>query len=165
MSKVICMMGLPRSGKSTVAHELWEELGAPIVNRDSIRLALHGQRYQKEAEAMVKVVAQIMVRALFHAGHKTVIVDETNLKRATRDFWRDGEWKTEFLHVKTSKELCYMRAGAAKDADIMPVIEGMASYAEPLGVDEKAVTLGLLPGPVAVALQYAEKDVPTKGRA
>lgn len=135
--KVIGMMGLPRSGKTTVARRLSRILGVPIVNRDSIRLALHGQRYQKLAEPMVKAIALVMVRALFEAGHCTVIVDETNIRRSTRDFWRDEAWVTEILSVFASPEVCLRRAKAADDEAIQSVIVRMADGFEMLEPDEK----------------------------
>lgn len=125
--RLICMMGLPRSGKSTVARFLSKKLGAPVVNRDSIRLALHGQRFAKSAEPMVKAIAGVMVNALF-AYHDRVIVDETNLKAGTREFWIDMGYPTEFLNVMTPKEVCLARAQSMDDDEIQPVIEAMAEY-------------------------------------
>ena len=130
--ELICMMGLPRSGKSTAAMRLSWVLGAPVVNRDSIRLALHGQRYVKEAEPMVKAVAKIMVKALFKAGHRTVIVDETNLKTSTRDFWHDEEWRRLFLPVSTTADVCLKRAAATEDETIRPIILSMTKTTESL---------------------------------
>lgn len=45
MKKLILTIGLPRSGKSTWA----KQQGCPVVNPDSIRLALHGKAYIQEA--------------------------------------------------------------------------------------------------------------------
>jgi len=144
--RLICMMGLPRSGKSTVARELSATLGVPIVNRDSIRLALHGQRYESLAEPMVRAIALIMVRALFHAGHDTVIADETNLKETTRSFWQESlEWATFFLHVDTPKDVCLARAADMNDEQIQPVIESMHAYTEPLDRHEKRFDVSCLP--------------------
>lgn len=137
MSLLIGMMGLPRSGKTTAAQSLHKTLGAPIVNRDSIRLALHGRRYVEVAEPMVRAIAQCMVRALFLAGHEVVIVDETNLRRKTRDMWKDEAWNTEFLHVDTPAEICVERAQAQNDSVIIPVIRDMAEGIELLGEDEQ----------------------------
>ena len=134
---LICMMGLPRSGKSTKARELGEKLSAPVVNRDSIRTALHGQRFVAAAEDMVKAVAMIMVRHHFEYGYRVVIIDETNMKRSTRDFWSKGQWETSFLHINTSKEECIRRAKEFGDDEIQPIIEKMAAYAEPLEADEE----------------------------
>lgn len=133
---LICMMGLPRSGKSTKAHELSKKLNAPVVNRDSIRLALHGQRFVQCAEPMVKAMSGIMVDALFRAGHDMIIVDETNITRSTRDFWRGIQPNIKFLHVRTSKDECIRRARSTNDSIIQPVIERMALIFEPLEDDE-----------------------------
>ena len=122
---LICMMGLPRSGKSTVARFLSEKLGVPVVNRDAIRSALHGQRFVKSAEPMVKAIAGVMVNALF-AYHKRVIVDETNLRVGTREFWIGLGYATEFMNIETPKEVCLARAEFLDDEDIQPVIEKMA---------------------------------------
>ena len=138
---LICTVGLPRSGKSTWARDR----GIPIVNPDSIRLALHGQRYQVLAEDFVWAIAKVMVRALFTAGHSAVIVDATNTTRKRRDFWQDKGWNTEFKRIGASEcvntalsdfGLCIERAKAEGDADILPVFKRMADQYEPLDDDE-----------------------------
>ena len=134
---LVCMYGLPRSGKSTTSRLLSRELGAPIVNCDSIRLALHGQAYAKEAELMVKAICKIMVHSLFLAGHEIVIADETNFSKAKRDFMKDGPWRTEFYEVPTPKEICIRRAIDTNQPYLVPVIEEMALRVEPLQDDEK----------------------------
>jgi tRNA uridine 5-carbamoylmethylation protein Kti12 len=155
---LICMMGLPRSGKSTVSKVMSKVLAAPIVNRDSIRLALHGQRYQKLAEPMVKATAIVMVRALFLSGNETIILDETSLKSSSRRFWKnDEEWDQRFFHVKTPIEVCLERARSMNDEVIQPVIKKMAEYAEPLddqdlGWDDD----GIIPKVVIDALEKAQ---------
>lgn len=139
--RLVCMMGLPRSGKTTAARKLSKILGAPIVNRDSIRLALHGQRYQKLAEPMVKAIALVMVRALFEAGHRVVIVDETNIRRSTRDFWCDEAWVTEILSVPTLPRVCLRRAKAVNDKAIQSVIKSMTNRWEVPEPDERRFDL------------------------
>ena len=131
MSTLIVTVGLPRSGKSTWAREQ----NLPIVNPDSIRLAIHGQRFQSLAEDFVWATAKVMVRALFLAGHGTVIVDATNTTRKRRDMWKTcKEWSTVFKLIDTTKEVCLERATG--DAEIIPVIERMATQYEPLEGDE-----------------------------
>lgn len=82
--RLTMMVGLPRCGKSTFAIQRSKALGAPIVNPDSIRLAIHGQVYLKSAEPFVWATAGTMVRSLFLTGHEEVILDATNLTEATR---------------------------------------------------------------------------------
>jgi len=119
--KVLKMtVGLPRSGKSTWA----KQQNTPIVNPDSIRLALHGQRFLPEAEAMVWVMAKYMVKALFLAGHDTVILDATNITKSRRDEWKSKEWARQFIEIATSPEECLERA--VDDFDIQPIIKKMS---------------------------------------
>lgn len=137
---LIAMVGLPRSGKSTVCAELTKKLNAPIVRRDAIRLAIHGQRYEPAAEPLVKAFDLYMIRALFLAGHEVVICDETNYSRAARDHMRDPSWETVFLHLWTPSDLCIERAIQTDQADLIPVIAQMeARWEDFLPTDEMFV--------------------------
>jgi predicted kinase len=131
------MHGLPRSGKSTIAKRLSQDLHAPIVNQDAIRLALHGHAYETAAEPMVKTIADYMIRALFEAGHKVVIADETHYSRAARDHRKSDKWRTVFYEVPTSIEVCKERAIATDQAYLLPVLDEMTARHEPLGEDEE----------------------------
>lgn len=127
---LILTVGIPRSGKSTWAREQ----NLPIVNPDSIRLALHGQRFQSLSEPFVWAIATVMVRALFLAGHSKIIVDATHTTKKRREFWKDKQWRCVFKVFDTSKEICLKRA--QDDAEIIPVIERMHAQYEPLTSDE-----------------------------
>jgi len=129
---LIVMVGLPYSGKSTAA----KELGFPMVNPDSIRVALHGQRFSAEAEPHVWAIAKTMVRSLFLAGHKTVILDATNTTVKRRSEWISKEWSVEFMEIDTDPLVCVERARKAGDKVILPVIEKMFNQYEPLMVEE-----------------------------
>jgi len=125
--KLIVMVGLPYSGKSTYASKS----GFPIVSPDAIRLALHGQRFIDKAEPMVWAIAGYMVEALFLAGHDNVILDATNTTKKRRDVWScNREWETQFVHINTSKEECIIRAKKNGDEEIIPVIERMSEQFE-----------------------------------
>jgi predicted kinase len=113
-------VGLPRSGKSTWA----KQQNTPIVNPDSIRLALHGQRFLPEAEAMVWAIAKYMVKSLFLAGHNTVILDATSITKQKRDEWKSKDWARSFVVFDVSKSECLKRA--QNDGDILPIIKKMA---------------------------------------
>ena len=136
MATLIAMHGYPRSGKSTIARELSKQYGAPIVNRDNIRLALHGQTYAAVAEPMTRAIYKIMIHSLFLAGHEYVIADETHWSRAARDFVRDGPWDTQFYWVLTNDYECIRRAQATNQPWLVPVIEEMSLRHEPLEDDE-----------------------------
>lgn len=121
-------MGLPRCGKSTWVTEHMRRTNAVVVNPDAIRLALTGQRFVLEAEPQVWAIARMMVRALFLAGHETVILDSTNTYRARRDEWL-AEWKDKvnvvYVLFHTAVETCKTRAINSEQVDLLPVIDRM----------------------------------------
>lgn len=118
-------VGLPRSGKTTWASSQ----GVPVVNPDSIRLALHGKRFIPRSEGMVWAIAKIMVRALFLAGHTIVILDSCATTKERRAEW--DEFPNTRVWFQTSVSECLARARAEKDEEILPVIEKMANQFEP----------------------------------
>jgi predicted kinase len=130
---LICAVGLPRSGKTTWARSQ----SYPIVNPDSIRLAIHGQRFVGRAEPFVWAVAKAMVRSLFLAGHQIVILDATGNTKARRDEWVSPDWATFYRVVDTPADVCVERARAERDEEIIPIIERMAKAAEPLHESER----------------------------
>ena|ERR1051326_6352277 len=136
MKSLICMVGLPRSGKSTWA----KSYGSPMVNPDSVRLAVYGQRYLQKMEPMVWMATAWMVQSLFLAGHDKVIVDATNVTRKRRDVWvklgMENGYQTFFKVIDVPLKVCLERAVAANDSEIIPVIRRMHAEAEPLGPDE-----------------------------
>lgn len=123
--KLILMVGLPLSGKSTWARKQ----GHPIVNPDSIRLALHGQRFYGDAEPFVWAIAYLMVDALFKAGHRTVIVDSTNITEKRRRPWFDKfkDCNVVLEIIETSHNVCTRRAEQDHDLEILPIIDKMAN--------------------------------------
>ena len=138
--RLILMVGLPRSGKTTLALEY----GFPIVSPDAIRLALHGQTFRSEAEFMVWPLAILMVKALFAAGHTEVILDATNHTLKRRQFWYDaGDWQIGYAHCTADRDTCIRRAEEEEslqdppnDFSLVPVIERMAEAWEDVSSDE-----------------------------
>jgi predicted kinase len=127
------LIGLPRSGKSTIVREMGD---APIVNPDSIRLALHGQRFVPSAEPFVWAIAQTMVKALFEAGHPKVYLDATNITKKRRKMWITDEWETVAVWVDTTVSQCFERAMTEGDDEIIPIITDMAKKMECPDEDE-----------------------------
>jgi tRNA uridine 5-carbamoylmethylation protein Kti12 len=137
---LICLVGLPRSGKSTLTKTLTKAFAAPVVNRDTIRLALHGQRYTHMAEPFVKAITKVMITSLFLSGHEFVIYDETNFSQAARDWCKSPDWDTIFVHLPTSLETCIERAHATGQPDLEPILKEMAARWEPFGPNDKVLT-------------------------
>ena len=121
-------VGLPRSGKTTSARGM----KMPIVNPDSIRIALHGQRFIGDAEPMVWAIARYMVAALFEAGHDDVVLDATNTTVKRRDEWVDKRWRRMFCPMVADETECLARAAKLRDTYIVPIIEKMAAQFEPV---------------------------------
>ena len=127
-NQLILTVGLPYSGKTTWAAKQ----GCPIVSPDQIRLALHGRRYEQRAEEMVWTIARVMVRALFGAGHRRVIVDATHNSEKRRKPWASDDWFLRYQVFEATREECIARAKAVGDNEILPVIERMADQHEPV---------------------------------
>jgi predicted kinase len=122
-------VGLPKSGKSTWA----KQQNLPIVNPDSIRLAIHGNHFISEAEPVVWLIAKYMVKSLFLAGHDKVILDATNITKKRRDEWISKSWNIDFkLFTNVSIEECLTRAKIDNDLAIEAVIYRMANEYEPV---------------------------------
>ena len=131
--KLIVLVGLPRSGKSTRAQMLSKKLNAPIVNPDSVRKAIHGQAYIQSAEPFVWATTKAMVTSLFLAGHDTVLIHACNNTKRRRDEWRFGDWELLFEVMKVPKETCVARA---TEKGLLKVIERMAAQHEPVSDEE-----------------------------
>jgi predicted kinase len=139
MDKILlCLVGLPRSGKSTWAKDMeYRNEFYPVVNKDAIRLALHGRRYDQSREGHVHQACKLMITSLFLAGHKIVCLDETNTTEIRRNTCMSREWKVRFKVFATPKEECIRRAMTVGDIDIVPIIEKMSAQWEPLTEEEQ----------------------------
>lgn len=127
-NKLILTVGLPRSGKSTWARNQ----GFPVVCPDAIRLATFGQRWWGPAEHIVWATAKTMVRALFFAGHETIILDSTAMLRKNRDFFKpevDLHWWRYEKIIDTPTEVCKERARKTYP-ELVDVIQRMADNYE-----------------------------------
>src|SRR4051794_24799544 len=87
MTRLLITRGLPASGKTTFARKLQPQVVR--VNRDDLRLMLHGGRLlTQRSEAQVTQVQQASVEALLRR-HSDVIVDDTNLRGQTVRRWAE----------------------------------------------------------------------------
>jgi predicted kinase len=122
MSKLILTVGLPRSGKSTWA----KKQGCPIVSSDALRLSIFGKLWWAPGEQQVLASARTMVRALFFAGHDTVIFDSMNLSPDARRFWlptSDCPWTMNYRYMQTLEATCIQRARDCGREYLIPVIK------------------------------------------
>lgn len=136
MPKLYMLVGYPRSGKSTYAKQLRKSTGAVIVNPDTVRLALHGKKFEQLAEDRVWANVRLTVRALLMLDHD-VIADATNLTRERRRSWFQAtdlcpNVVTEYHVLQMAAEDCIARARAENDDNMVSVIERMQKSAEPV---------------------------------
>ena len=136
MQTIILTVGLPRSGKSTWALKQ----GYPIVNRDAIRLAHHGEAFLGKCEDFITYLENLMVDTLLETGHKFVIIDATHITKKRRDKWVN-RYKGKDVNIiykpfTTSVELCRERAMTSDKAYLLDVIDRMTSQLETLTKDE-----------------------------
>jgi predicted kinase len=132
---LVCLCGLPRSGKSTLARALAPLLGAGIVSSDAWRRAVHGREFWSDSEALVWGMVEAAVRAAFGGGHETVILDATNNTRARRQRWVSRHWETRYKVIDTPRAVCLERARGGSEG-LRAAIVRMAQEWEPLGPDE-----------------------------
>lgn len=133
--KLFFMIGLPRSGKSTLCRSLViSASGNPkvIVCADDIRESMHGEVYRKEAETMVSAVEIIMIRALLKGGFD-VYVDETNTSRFSIEKLLRIDIDATPIIMKADKDTCISRAHATHQSYLVPVIEKCAKNIENMG--------------------------------
>lgn len=140
---LLLTVGLPRSGKSTWANQIGRGiLRIAVVNPDSIRKAIYGKAFDPFYEPETWRIARIMVRALFMAGHKRVILDATSMTKKSRDSWKCQKndlvkWDVGFIVFETGIKECIKRAKDGKRKDLIPVIKKMAESFEPLSPEER----------------------------
>jgi predicted kinase len=129
MSKLIIMQGLPASGKTTKAREILKSDGNAIrVNKDELRLMLHGDRKWngKQEKITNKVQSAMIVSGL--GQNKTVIVDDTNLNPNRVESLKQlaKGHKVEVLKVDTPFDECICRDRCREKSVGRDVIERMA---------------------------------------
>ena len=114
---IYVMRGLPGSGKSTRAAELSREVGAEIVNRDNLRMALHGVWWSGDPskEDEVTFFEKSLVVDNLKKGD-SVIIDATHLHPSAVRAWETlaAEYGAEIqiVDVFTGVDECIKRDAA-----------------------------------------------------
>ena len=83
VSKVIVLVGLPGSGKSTWAAEQ----GQTVLSSDAVRLLLSGDETNQAIHARVFSTMRFLLRQRLELGAGVTILDATHLARKWRKPW------------------------------------------------------------------------------
>lgn len=112
--QLVLTVGLPASGKSTFAKK-WVKEGPNRVrvNRDSLRLMIHGEAFDYKFEDDVTDAEFACIKAFINLG-KDIIVDECNINPKTREHLRAiaAQYNYEFVikdFMHVSVEECIKR--------------------------------------------------------
>jgi predicted kinase len=138
--RLFFMIGLPRSGKSTVLNSLAKELDAVVLNGDSFRLAIYDHDYIQSAESIVFSHIDVAARALRLNG-QNIIIDETNSTASKRKHWRDLGGSA--IYVNTTPEECIKRCHE-EYTNLIDAIKRIGKNLErfdPMDPDEKVVRI------------------------
>jgi predicted kinase len=130
MKEIAMMVGLPRSGKSTISKELKESNpGSIILCNDLIRLQLYGQRFYRGGEAFVWACHDLMFKLLLEQG-VDIVLDETNVMAVRRAEYiklaKQYGYRITCVWVKTDIDVCKERAVATMQDDLVSVVDQMA---------------------------------------
>lgn len=86
---MIIMVGLPASGKSTLAQgRILADGNTVRVNKDLLRKMLHFGKWTGYNESVTKAMSRCIVKQCLISGIN-VIVDDTNLNEGTMQSWKD----------------------------------------------------------------------------
>lgn len=160
--KIVMMVGLPLSGKSTYidqfkqkpASKIGPDNSYTIVCPDDVRLAL-GFEFHKPMENFVWATVETMARALLLRG-QNIVVDATNLTRYSRKLWINlaKEYKAELqvIIIDTPVEECVGRSEDTNRWQMIPVIRRMHNGREDVTKDElkKAGSFRIIKAPVDI---------------
>lgn len=84
---IVIVAGLPGSGKSFFAEHLAEELDAPYINSDRVRLTLPGAGKYSYAQKLTVYKAMLAQAAQILEENKSVVVDATFYHRTMREMF------------------------------------------------------------------------------
>jgi predicted kinase len=139
-----CLIGCPRSGKSTIAegwlnHKYdifnWKIIkGTPkiydgklcrlqsapriVVCADKIRIALHGQRFAGEAEQFVHAIKNMIIRMYLDQGY-SILVDGTHTTKSSLKELLLLDKNLQCAIIDTDKGVCEDRARECGQTDLI----------------------------------------------
>ena len=158
MGRLFFLVGLPRSGKSTIAnawqndeiefiadHIAYKKRGEKrrkvIVSADAVRLSF-GHRFNKDVEHLVWSTVETMVKTYLLMEYD-VLLDETNTtQQRIKQIFR-WDKNAQWAYISTDVATCMSRAVETEQSDLIPIIERMYCDLQQLTNEEKITRNGL----------------------
>jgi predicted kinase len=129
--RIVLLVGLPGSGKSTYA----KRRGLPVLSSDVLRELLSGDVNNQNIHARVFATLRYLLRQRLAIGQPVTVVDATNLTRQERRPYREIARKLdvpiEAVHFDTPLEVCLARNAARGRIVPEDVIRRMAARLQP----------------------------------
>lgn len=129
--KLIMMVGLPRSGKSTWIKE--NKTNEVVISADDIRYLVYNQQFWGDGEPLMWSIRGIMLRYLLQQG-VDVIIDETNTTKERRKpilkLAKQYGYHVIGNVVECAPETCIERAKMNSQENLLSVIERMTNQFE-----------------------------------
>lgn len=138
---VYMLVGIPASGKSTLAKRMNADYNIPVVSRDEIRLQITGTRkvFQEREGEISKAFCSCIINK-FCNGEKSVIADATHSSIYSRFYFLKNLGKAAIaqnipeekidvipLVVETSYDICFKR-NAARPIELAAPEQEMKEY-------------------------------------
>lgn len=99
ISKVIILIGLPGSGKSSYCKQLNELYNnVRIINRDKIRLSHHYQAYDQSKEDEITMIENVMVKNSI-IDNKLTVIDACHMSGERLEGWTKLLTTEKFVHM------------------------------------------------------------------
>jgi len=145
---LVAVYGLPCSGKSRWARGIREKYGCPIVDVNSIKLAMYKNIYVSDTNVEVLTLAKYMVESLFLAGHKAVVLDACNTTVDDRKVWTGEKYymfrthhtnlyTTYFHYVHSNIANCKEKARAAGHPYLLHFVDEASKTLQGLSSNER----------------------------
>ncbi len=169
--RILVVMGVSGSGKSTVAEAVARRLGWPFVDGDAFHSPEHVAKMHAghpltdadRAPWLDRIAAWIGERLA--AGERGVIVCSA-LRRRYREGLARGRPEVRFVYLDGDRALIERRL-AARAGHFMPpaLLDSQFATLEPPGPDERPITVGILDSPERIAEQVVAAVAARTGRA